>query len=576
MVDEVLTDSKFPDRGLRGTLAAFRRPGTQQSIGNLLFCPRTGHLRRGRVLVASLAVLAALVANLPAQDPEQVLHAVERDFQRLSNRFDPESVKKADRTLSQLGVLRYSPEPVRLKACAFLQQVARQRGPVAIFRIRVTAVNLLVDISSDRASLQFLLDLARRRGDKSLFGLDFFIERALARLQGGDQVRYLVEHLDDSREAIVRLCVGALARLKSDDLVLLALPKVPWITDLAISAEPEVRMRAVRLLGRLPDQRALKPLFMASTAKESGVRLAAATALKSKVDRPGVSLILSKLLVDPLPRIREAAARSFAAWPDLEPVSLLVSRIEKEPLRIRHAIGDALDRITGQDFGIDSVLWRNWLKSRSAASSTSRPTRRDQRPRYAPRYYGIPILSDRIVFILDISGSMDFASGKKGTPTRLDTARNELIAVLEQLRSSTRFNIVTFSWNANIFSRKGLVPASKARIKDAIRFVRQQHATGGTNTHEALRLAFERFKTMDTIYLLSDGSPTAGMIVAPELILYDMHLRNRLRGVMIHTIALHTGSAPSRALALQDDREDARRFMKMLAFETGGLFVQKP
>ena len=91
---------------------------------------------------------------------------------------------------------------------------------------------------------------------------------------------------------------------------------------------------------------------------------------------------------------------------------------------------------------------------------------------------------------------------------------------------------------------------------------------GKTNTFGALMRALEvsgRGATdrgyevaVDTIFFLSDGRPTTGELIDPDDILREVRGANRLRKVVIHTIAIG---------------EFQKQFMKTLATENGGMFV---
>ena len=60
---------------------------------------------------------------------------------------------------------------------------------------------------------------------------------------------------------------------------------------------------------------------------------------------------------------------------------------------------------------------------------------------------------------------------------------------------------------------------------------------GATNVHAALERAFADAE-VDTIFLLTDGQPSAGFLVAPEAILREVRRWNVGRGVRIHTVAI--------------------------------------
>ncbi|HHI69008.1 MAG TPA: hypothetical protein ENJ97_06755, partial [Planctomycetes bacterium] len=121
----------------------------------------------------------------------------------------------------------------------------------------------------------------------------------------------------------------------------------------------------------------------------------------------------------------------------------------------------------------------------------------------------------------------------------------------------TRFNIIFFHTQVKAWEKK-LTRATRANQKKAIRFVRSTRPMGATNIYGALKEAF-RDREADTIYLLSDGSPTAGEIVDPGELAREVLSWNRVRRIVIHTISLGTPSP----------------LLQKLARETGGQYVRR-
>jgi uncharacterized protein with von Willebrand factor type A (vWA) domain len=68
-------------------------------------------------------------------------------------------------------------------------------------------------------------------------------------------------------------------------------------------------------------------------------------------------------------------------------------------------------------------------------------------------------------------------------------------------------------------------------------YVMTREAAGGTNLYDALKRAFEDVDC-DTIYILSDGQPTAGAETDPKVIREDVAKWNATRHIRIHTIAV--------------------------------------
>lgn len=519
-----------------------------------------------------------LAVVLPAQEPATLLSDVEREFAAVSKRRDLPSIRQSDRILERLRALADAPGDVRDAACKLLfPLITRPDKEELVFRRRVTAVRLFALLSGSRKQTERLFALAFKKAP-ALRDLDYFIERALAGVRGPAQVAFLREQLRGDRRDRLRVALGALARLRRDEHLAMLAPAFDRVGVLAQHDDPELRARAVRLLGRIPDTRAPASLLEASRDEEALVRLAAAQALGRKLGVAGVDAILGRLLLDPVARVREEAVIAFGHAKDRSVVPLLVGRLHKEPLRIRSAIARTLHRLTDRELGPNPRPWQDWMKAVKASGKAptdgeaTHPPPRYAKPKKPAHYYGLPILSDRMVFVLDVSGSMNIDTGAPDT-TRLLHAQRELVKALQSLDERSHFNVVTFSSSVSALSKRRLVPATPKNIIAAIRFVRRQHPGGWTNSHGVLELVFSRFKSIDTIYFLSDGSPTAGKTTVQPRILRAVHDWNRVRGVRVHTIALLMGQTLNPFVLKYDDKPDARQFMHTLARETGGTAI---
>lgn len=106
-----------------------------------------------------------------------------------------------------------------------------------------------------------------------------------------------------------------------------------------------------------------------------------------------------------------------------------------------------------------------------------------------------------IVLVLDTSGSME---GEK-----IAQAQDAAAYVLNRLGNQDRFAVVSFARRINVFG-DGLAEASEA--SDAIGFVQNLHASGGTNIAGALETAFGLLSDdrPSTVLFLTDGLPTVG------------------------------------------------------------------
>ena len=165
--------------------------------------------------------------------------------------------------------------------------------------------------------------------------------------------------------------------------------------------------------------------------------------------------------------------------------------------------------MAGQVAGADDKAWAAWWKKHQAdfhfRRATLTPAGRRNGGGRTPSYYGLSIEARRIVFVIDISGSM------RGR--RLEAAQRELMQAIEKLPPEASFSMVSFSDHATVW-RKTLMPATAATKQAAKVFVYLLRAGGRTAAYDALEAAF-RFADTEAIYFLSDGEPNAGKIPRP-------------------------------------------------------------
>ena len=193
-------------------------------------------------------------------------------------------------------------------------------------------------------------------------------------------------------------------------------------------------------------------------------------------------------------------------------------------------------------------------------------------------YYGIETYSNRIVYVLDVSGSMASAHAAPGRAVqgnevaKVDAAKRELIRSLKSIPAKGFFTIIVYNDLIKVWQPK-LVKATPANKTKAEEFVGGLTAAQSTNIYGALEACFKlagmgasdkRYDLgADTIFLLSDGSPTKsdGTLDSTEKILVACREWNRLKRVTIHCIGI--GKAHNGA------------FLGALAAENGGQYVAR-
>jgi inter-alpha-trypsin inhibitor heavy chain H1 len=175
------------------------------------------------------------------------------------------------------------------------------------------------------------------------------------------------------------------------------------------------------------------------------------------------------------------------------------------------------------------------------------------------------VMSKQIVFVIDISGSMQNDPVKQ--------VRQTMAQILSRLRLKDYFNIVIFNDYATSWSIR-FRQATAANIEDAKQFVSSKViAKGSTNINDALLKAISLFsQTLESsedshigqmVVFLTDGSPTVG-VTNREDIRENVRDINFYDGVMccksiIHAIAFGKGAD--------------RNFLRTLANENEGTLT---
>jgi HEAT repeat protein len=272
---------------------------------------------------------------------------------------------------------------------------------------------------------------------------------------------------------------------------------------------------------------------------DPGARVAGILILTERQD-DGADAALIAALEDPFWSVKIAAARAVASLRLPGAVPVLIASLERESGRVREEIHRALVTIAGIGLPDDPARWRAWwIREEEGFVPPLGPTARPHSASVsAVSYHSIPVTSRAISFVIDASRSMsNHAKGDSG-PTRRELAMAELETTLRRLPRGTRFNLVLFGretirWQA----RARLV--SEATIRAALKEVERMTPGGWTDLFGALEAAFED-RTVDTIYLLTDGAPSSGRFTSRTSLLSAVKRLNRCRLVRIHAVGFGT------------------------------------
>jgi predicted nucleic acid-binding Zn-ribbon protein len=130
------------------------------------------------------------------------------------------------------------------------------------------------------------------------------------------------------------------------------------------------------------------------------------------------------------------------------------------------------------------------------------------------RFAGIQLSGRRVVFLVDMSGSMKMVDEKTVAPDKWPTVASTVVKVMKSLPDLEKFQLIIFNESASfpLGSANDWIdfdPAtSPEKTKQAILAVEPK---GNTNLYAPFEAAFRlRSRGLDTVYLLSDGLPNVG------------------------------------------------------------------
>jgi hypothetical protein len=378
-------------------------------------------------------------------------------------------------------------------------------------------------------------------------------------------------------------------------------------------ASVQVKHAVARALGVLGAVEPAAPILRALLGdSEQIVRMAAADAV-GVLRLQSVGPALVPLLDDRAWQVRSAAIGAAGKVRVAEAVEPLI-KLMRQGGRLEEECAEALYSITLLDFGTQADVWEKqwnalqgigWRIPTDQEVAKARESRKRSDAYYGRKeetttFGGITTTSRRILFIIDVSGSMDdlvversrfdagYADFKK-----LTIVKTELRRTIEALDTNTMFNIVAFATDTDTW-KKFLVPANIVNKASAQRWVEKLQAIGGseaqelaaaglagsanleagkTNTFKALMHPFgidpakpppvwtekAAFKNeLDTVFFLSDGRPSTGKLVDTVEILKEVRRYNETFKIVFHTIAIG---------------EFEKHFLRGLAEANGGTFV---
>jgi VWA domain-containing protein len=252
-------------------------------------------------------------------------------------------------------------------------------------------------------------------------------------------------------------------------------------------------------------------------------------------------------------QVRLAAVQSLRESP--QAVGTLVESLPEMDLRLRNAAFADLGLLTRTELPGDPAVWKDWWRANGedfAAGRYNPQERKELKGAGRTTFYGIPVFSSRVCFVIDRSASMRHEG-------RFGAACKELKRLLEELPDGARINLVFFGATTSCFSVNPTRVLDRESRREALQFIDRIGFEAGTDLYGALEKSLTfvgspesgrlREDGPDTLIVLSDGQATVGRLVDDELVARVVARRARYLRPAIHTVALSSDAKSLKMLA---------------------------
>jgi predicted nucleic acid-binding Zn-ribbon protein len=202
------------------------------------------------------------------------------------------------------------------------------------------------------------------------------------------------------------------------------------------------------------------------------------------------------------------------------------------------------------------------------------------------RFAGIALTGKRVVFLVDMSGSMELVDPDTPAPSKWQGVRETVAKILTSLPDLEKFQVILFAEKTNFLlgeDGRWLNYDPKTSVDRVTRALAATKPEGGTNMYSALEAAFRlRSSGLDTIYLLSDGLPNVGEPLTEAQMqnlketekgeILGKHIRKKLKEVWNRPID-GFGRVRINSIGFFYESPDVGAFLWALSRENDGSFV---
>ena len=298
-------------------------------------------------------------------------------------------------------------------------------------------------------------------------------------------------------------------------------------------------MYVCQAIGAAGDERFVDNLHALMEHKDLRVQIDAIRGVEGVGSQKSVPVLLAKFKKDISWPVRIALLSALGGVPAKESVQPILTFLDNEDGRLRQDAVYALASIAGGLPEGNPYDWNGWWALHRETFQANPSATQMFRKRYHVKdmpvipladFYGIEIISSRMVFVLDTSASM---KGEK-----IVKLKETMALTVEGLPLDLMFNVVDFGGMIRVMKPGSLIEAK--HVSKASNIIQGFMTTLGTRTFDAMEVA-ANLPVMDTMVYLSDGAPVAGQFQNWARIIRTMDILNRYRPISIHTVHYSVG-----------------------------------
>lgn len=499
-------------------------------------------------------------------EKEARFKTIAKEYDELKRNQDVLQTRKRRNLIRFVGAMRYPPSAKFLEAAFDSDRDVR------------TQANAMVAIgqTGDLAAIESVVKKALANKKDPVFAAA--LPRMFREVANPEAGKWLVTRLEGRDAETLPWLVEAIGVSGTKD----AAPQLLEYIDKG--KDVPLRFEAIRAYGHCAKEEAVSRLFNLLADPDWRIRMGAAEGLRFAGEPRAISELKRLIIQSEEPIVVETAVEAVGELGQvregtIEAIPPLLDALHVGRMRCREKARQYLIKLARKlyrqtrDYSVDHEAWTRWFEKAKKGVDPDDP---NYSKRETSSFFRFTVQSDMVLFILDVSGSMDWPGAPKGvrenqwTSRRIDLARRELTKSIDGLSPDTKFNAAIFSGSVTAW-QKTEVQATKENKAAGIAWLVGKRPGGGTATFDAIDYGISQTKC-DTIYFLSDGVPSLGRFEEPETILMELRKSNRFRRVSINTVALIVGKADYESVLKYEDPDEMAEFMARIAGENYGQF----